>query len=113
MPTKIIPEKVRAFALDARRLVTARPSVLEEEKQSPRTQRSARARQSVHEAIIEGGPPLESEANMDDGRFQFKLSRREAKRRLKFQQVKSKEQALRNKALALKASSGATDKQLC
>ena len=44
MPTKIAPEEVRALALDARRLVTARPSVLEEEKQSPRTQRSARAR---------------------------------------------------------------------
>ena len=67
----------------------------------------------MHEAIIEGGPPLECEADMDDGRIQFKLSRREAKRRLKFQQIKSKEQALRNKALALKASSGATDKQLC
>ena len=113
MPTKIAPEEVRALALDARRLVTARPSILEEEKQSPGTQLTARARQSVHEAIIEGGPPPESEANMDEGRFLFKLSRREAKRRLKFQQVKSKEQALRNKALALKASSGATDKQLC
>ena len=87
MPTKIAPEEVRALALDARRLVTARPSVLEEEKQSPRTQRSARAKQSVHEAIIEVGPPLESEADMDDGRFQFKLSWREAKRRLKFQQL--------------------------
>jgi len=32
MPTKIAPEEVRALALDARRLVTARPSVLEEEK---------------------------------------------------------------------------------
>ncbi len=113
MPTKIAPEEVRALALDVRRLVTVRPSVLKEEKQSPRTQRRARARQSVHEAIIEGPPLLESEADMDDGRSQFKLSRREAKRRLKFQQVKSKEQALRNKALALKASSGATDKQLC
>ena len=110
MPTKIAPEEVRALALDARRLVTVRPSVLEEEKQSPRTQRSARARHSVHEAIIEGGPSLESEANIDYGRFQFKLSRREAKRRVKF---KLKEQALRKKALALKASSGATDKQLC
>ena len=113
MPTKIAPEEVRPLALDARRLVTARPGVLEEEKQSPRTQRSARARQSVHEAIIERGPPPESEADMDDGRFHFKLSLREAKRRLKFQQVKSKEQAIRNKGFALKALSGATDKQLC
>ena len=69
MPTKIAPEEVRALALDARRLVTTRPSVLEEEKQSPRTLRRARARQSVHEAIIEGGPPLECEANIDDGLF--------------------------------------------
>jgi hypothetical protein len=99
MPTKIAPEEVRALALDARRLVTARPSVLEEEKQSPRTQRSARARRSVHEAIIEGRPPLENEANMDDGRFQFKLSRREAKRRLNIQQVKMKTGLLETRRL--------------
>ena len=60
MPTKIAPKEVCALALDARRLVTGKLSVIEEEKQSLRTQRSARARQSVHEAIIERAPPLES-----------------------------------------------------
>ena len=58
MPTKLAPEEVRALALDAWRLVTDTVSDIEEEKQSPRTQRSARARRSVHEAIIEEGPPL-------------------------------------------------------
>jgi hypothetical protein len=38
MPTKIPPEEVRALALDARRLVKVRLSVLEEEKQSPRNE---------------------------------------------------------------------------
>ena len=43
MPTKIAPEGVRALALDARRLVTARLSDIEEEKQSPRNEGNSKA----------------------------------------------------------------------
>ena len=46
MPTKIAPEEVRALALDARRLVTARLSDIEEEKQSPRNEGNSKARKS-------------------------------------------------------------------
>ena len=46
MPTKIGPEEVRALALDARRLVTARLSDIEEEKQSPRNEGNSKARKS-------------------------------------------------------------------
>ena len=46
MPTKIAPEEVRALALDARRLVTARLSDIEEEKQSPRKKGNSKARKS-------------------------------------------------------------------
>ncbi len=69
--------------------------------------------QSVHEDIIEGEPPLKSEAEIDECRLQFKVSRLDAKRRLKFQQVRVKEQSLRDKKAALNVSTEATDKQLC
>ena len=46
MPTKIAPEEVRALALDARRLVIAMLSDIEEEKQSPRNEGYSKARKS-------------------------------------------------------------------
>ena len=46
MPTKIAPEEVRALALHARRLVTARLSDIEEEKQSPRNEGNSKVRKS-------------------------------------------------------------------
>ena len=44
MPTKIAPEEVRALALNALRLVTARLSDIEEEKQNPRNEGNSKAR---------------------------------------------------------------------
>ena len=46
MPTKIAPEEVQALALDARRLVTAWVSDIEEEKQSPLNEGNSKARKS-------------------------------------------------------------------
>ena len=46
MPTKIAPEEVRALALDARRLVTARLIDIEKEKQNARNESNSKARKS-------------------------------------------------------------------
>ena len=112
MPTKIAPEEVRSLALDAHKLVAVRHSVIEEMKGSPSRQLYTLARQSLKESIIEGEISFENEADIDDDQIEFKLSKREAKRRLKLRQAKAKDQALRDKAHDLKASTGATDKQL-